>query len=168
MTETRDRLVQWLRDAHAMEEQAHTMLKGQLKRVEHYPELEARVRDHIEETRGQSETVAQCLEQLGESPSGMKDTGSKLLALGQSISGVFADDEVMNWALASHAFENLEVASYTVLVATAEAAGEEGIAEACRGILKQEEAMASWVKDNLRPLTVKYLTRDSADLPASR
>ncbi|MBZ9985459.1 MULTISPECIES: DUF892 family protein, partial [unclassified Mesorhizobium] len=39
MTQSRDWLIQWLRDAHAMEEQAETMLSGQLSRLESYPEL---------------------------------------------------------------------------------------------------------------------------------
>ena len=91
-----------------------------------------------------------------------------MLAKGQAISGVFADDEIMNWALASYSFESLEIASYTVLVAAAEEAGESDIAKACRDILKQEEEMAGWVKDNLVPLTEAYLARASAGLQASR
>ncbi|UVC15258.1 DUF892 family protein [Mesorhizobium onobrychidis] len=34
MTEPKERLVQWLRDAHAMEEQAETILSGQIERPE--------------------------------------------------------------------------------------------------------------------------------------
>lgn len=44
MTQSRDWLIQWLRDAHAMEEQAETMLSGQLSRLESYPELGDRIR----------------------------------------------------------------------------------------------------------------------------
>ena len=40
----------WLRDAHAMEEQAESMLKAQSKRLEHYPKLKARIDQHIQET----------------------------------------------------------------------------------------------------------------------
>ncbi|TIQ91283.1 MAG: DUF892 family protein, partial [Mesorhizobium sp.] len=46
MSETREWLVQWLRDAHAMEEQAETMLNGQLSRLESYPELRERISLH--------------------------------------------------------------------------------------------------------------------------
>lgn len=38
----RENLVDWLRNAHAMEMQAETMLKGQAGRLEHYPEVKAR------------------------------------------------------------------------------------------------------------------------------
>lgn len=43
MSEVREWLVQWLRDAHAMEEQAETMLNAQLSRLESYPELSDRI-----------------------------------------------------------------------------------------------------------------------------
>ncbi len=59
-------LMDWLRDAHAMEEQAETMLNSMLSRVEHYPELHQRIQQHIEETRTQQSLVRQC-ESLRES-----------------------------------------------------------------------------------------------------
>ncbi len=43
-------LMDWLRDAHAMEEQAETMLNSMLSRVENYPELHQRIQQHIKET----------------------------------------------------------------------------------------------------------------------
>jgi ferritin-like metal-binding protein YciE len=52
MSESRKWLIQWLRDAHAMEEQAETMLNGQLSRLESYPDLKERIRQHIQETKG--------------------------------------------------------------------------------------------------------------------
>mgnify|MGYP002716823196 CR=1 FL=1 len=42
-TEAREHLLDWLRDAHAMEQQAEKMLKAQAERLEHYPELKARI-----------------------------------------------------------------------------------------------------------------------------
>lgn len=46
MSDTRHWLIQWLRDAHAMEEQAETMLNG--LRLENYPNLAERIRGHLE------------------------------------------------------------------------------------------------------------------------
>lgn len=65
MTTARERLVQWLRDAHAMEEQAETMLKGHLDRVKHYPQFEARVGEHLRETRDQQTLCAAVLNLSG-------------------------------------------------------------------------------------------------------
>ena len=38
-TSAKDHLLDWLRDAHAMEEQAEHMLRSQSSRLEHYPQL---------------------------------------------------------------------------------------------------------------------------------
>jgi ferritin-like metal-binding protein YciE len=51
MSDAREWLIQWLRDAHAMEEQAETMLSGQLSRLENYPELSRRIQQHLDETK---------------------------------------------------------------------------------------------------------------------
>jgi len=37
----------WLGDAHAMEQQALTMLKGKESRLENYPDLRQRISQHI-------------------------------------------------------------------------------------------------------------------------
>ncbi len=39
MAEPQENLMDWLRDAHAMEQQAEQMLKAQAARIEHYPQL---------------------------------------------------------------------------------------------------------------------------------
>ncbi|MGO4843992.1 DUF892 family protein, partial [Rhizobiaceae sp. 2RAB30] len=69
---TREWFIQWLRDAHAMEEQAETILKGQLSRIENYPELSDRISTHLQETKIQASRLTGCLEDLDESTSGLK------------------------------------------------------------------------------------------------
>ena len=81
----RDSLVKWLRDAHAMEEQAETMLNGQLSRLENYPELSERIRLHIDETKGQAARLTSVLERFDTGSSTMKDASGKLMAMAQSI-----------------------------------------------------------------------------------
>ena len=41
--ESDERLLHWLRDAHAMEKQAETMLSGMEGRIENYPHLRRRL-----------------------------------------------------------------------------------------------------------------------------
>ncbi len=115
MSDAREWLIQWLRDAHAMEEQAETMLSGQLSRLENYPELSRRIQQHLDETKMQASRLQTCLDRIGEGTSTMKDAGAKLMATAQSVSGVFAGDEVMKGSLASYTFEHMEIASYTIL-----------------------------------------------------
>ncbi len=37
----------WLRDAHAMEKQAESMLESMASRIDNYPELRARIEQHL-------------------------------------------------------------------------------------------------------------------------
>lgn len=48
MATPQENLLDWLRDAHAMEQQAEKMLKAQSERLENYPQLKARIDEHIE------------------------------------------------------------------------------------------------------------------------
>ncbi|BBI64163.1 hypothetical protein HSBAA_54690 [Vreelandella sulfidaeris] len=68
-------LEDWLRDAHAMEKQAEKMLKSQASRLEHYPQLQRRIEEHITETQNQSQKLEQCLTLLGADASTIKDMG---------------------------------------------------------------------------------------------
>lgn len=163
MPEAREWMIQWLRDAHAMEEQAETMLSGQLSRLENYPELSDRIKMHLEETKTQAARIKECLDGIDEGSSTLKDAGGKLMAIGQAISGVFAGDEVMKGSLASYTFEHMEIASYTILIAAAEAAGEEKIARVCDQNLREEVAMAEWLKNHLAPTTQQFLSRAEID-----
>jgi ferritin-like metal-binding protein YciE len=163
MSDAREWLIQWLRDAHAMEEQAETMLSGQLSRLEHYPELSSRIQLHLEETKQQASRLQSCLDGIGEGTSSMKDAGGKLMATAQSISGVFAGDEVMKGSLASYTFEHMEIASYTILIAAANAAGETEVARICEQNLREEEAMAEWLERNLASTTAMFLARAETD-----
>lgn len=163
MSESRDWLIQWLRDAHAMEEQAETMLSGQLSRLDNYPELRERIRMHLDETKQQAIRLKGCLDSIGEGSSSFKDMGGKLTATAQSISGVFAGDEVMKGSLASYTFEHMEIASYTILIAAARAEGESEVVRVCEQNLREEEAMAEWLANNLGQTATTFLARAAAD-----
>lgn len=154
-----EHLIDWLRDAHAMEQQAESMLEAQAARLDHYPDMRERVQQHIEETRWQRAQLEACLSRLGSSPSIMKDMSGKMMAFGQAMGGMMASDEAVKGAMASYVFENLEIASYTVLIATAAEAGQDDIGDVCAQILEQEKAMAAWVLQHLPTTAHVFLAR---------
>ena len=162
MATPQENLLDWLLDAHAMEQQAEKMLKAQSERLEHYPQLKARIDQHIEETLGQQQLIDQCLARLGGSLSTLKDMGGKLMAFGQAVGGSLMSDEVIKGAMAGYVFENMEIASYTALIAAAKEAGDSETQAACEKILPQEIAMAEWLLEHLPELTQAFLRR-SAD-----
>lgn len=168
MTEARNTFLDWLRDAHAMEAQAETMLTSQIGRLESYPDLKMRMEQHLRETEAQRNALGDLLESLGEDRSVMKDTMGKLMAAGQGLSGLFVADEVMKGSLASYTFEQMEIASYTMLIAAAEAVGERQAVQVLSGILAEEQAMAAWLAENLQPLTRSFLARQDSELQAKR
>jgi len=57
MATAKENLLDWLRDAHAMEMQAETMLKAQASRLKHYPDVKARIEQHIIETQSQAQAL---------------------------------------------------------------------------------------------------------------
>lgn len=168
MTKPQEHLVDWLRDAYAMEKQAESMLKSQASRLEHYPKLRQRIEEHLDETLSQQRLLEQRLDQLGSSPSTIKDLTARIAAFGQAISGMTVTDEVVKGGLSGYVFENIEIASYTVLIAAAKMAGDVETQRCCETILPQEEAMATWLLENLPEVVTEYLARSEADIDAKR
>ncbi|MBE9603591.1 ferritin-like domain-containing protein [Acetobacteraceae bacterium H6797] len=164
----KDNLLDWLRDAHAMEEQAEKMLEAQASRLENYPMLRRRVQEHLEETRGQARQLRGCIERLGSSPSAMKDMGGKVMAMMQGLGGSMAADEVVKGSMASYAFEHFEVSAYLALIAAAEACGDITTKQVCEQILAQERAMADWLAEHLPETVQEFLRRDAADLGTAK
>lgn len=168
MERTRENYLTWLRDAHAMEEQALTMMRGLTSRLEHYPELRMRIEQHISETEGQERALQQLLDGYASDSSFMKDAMAKMAAAGQAISGMFTTDEVVKGGIASYTFEHMEIAAYEVLITTAEEIGDSHATSIFKEILAQEEAMAEWLRDNLPPTVAQFLRRNEVKLTAKR
>ena len=82
-TSTHDLFITGLKNAHAMENQALSIMKPQASRIENYPDVEAQLKKHIAETEGQIQRLERILDGLDEEKSSLKD-----LAL--SVAGTFA------------------------------------------------------------------------------
>jgi ferritin-like metal-binding protein YciE len=160
MVSTEGRYLQWLRDAHAMEEQAQQMLSGTARRIKNYPELKAQLERHLEQTRRHTDMVRRCIERRGTRTSTLKNTAAKLVAIGQVLSGLFVGDEIIKASLATYTFEQMEIGSYRILIATAEALGDAETKLVCEQILREEENMARWLEENLPSVTRQYLDRE--------
>jgi ferritin-like metal-binding protein YciE len=167
-TVTRETLIEWLRDAHAMEHQAIETLERQAERIEHYPELKAKVQNHLEESRWQAEQVKKCLERLGSDSSTIKKGVGKFMGNMSALTNSAAGDEIVKNGIADYAFEHFEIASYRSLVAAADELGQEKVKRVCQEILKQEEHMADWLEDHLPEVTQQYLRREATSQQAKR
>lgn len=97
----------WLRDAHAMEKQAESMLESMAGRIDNYPDLRARIEQHINETKRQITVLEEILDRNDISRSVIKDSMSKMAALGQSIGGMFPSDEIVKGSISGTSSNNL-------------------------------------------------------------
>jgi len=156
MPTARELYILGLKNAHAMENQAQEILERQIERMDDYPQVQAKLREHLDETRQQLKRLDECLSNLDESASTVKDTvmafGSNIAAMAHAAAG----DEVLKNTFANSALEHYEIAAYKSLMALSRAAGigaESLLAES----LREEENMASWVDGHVLDITNDYL-----------
>jgi ferritin-like metal-binding protein YciE/nucleoside-diphosphate-sugar epimerase len=140
-------LLAYLRDVHALEDQAVKLLQSGAERVDD-EHLELAFRDHLTETRGHLERIEGLLEERGARPSLVKDTLLKIGGL--NLSGFFGaqPDSTTKLAGFAFAFEHLEVAAYELLQRVAARAGDEGVVAAAEEILAEERAAAERVAES--------------------
>ena len=148
----------WLRDAHAMEKQAESMLESMAGRIDNYPDLRARIEQHVNETKRQITVLEEILDRNEISRSVIK-----VAALGQSIGGMFPSDEIVKGSISGYVFEQFEIACYTSLLAAAEKAGDTASIPAIEAILAEEREMADWLIKHIPQTTEQFLLRSDAD-----
>ncbi|MDD2846346.1 MAG: ferritin-like domain-containing protein [Rhodoferax sp.] len=162
MKSSEKHVMDWLRDAHAMEEQSERMLTGTAGQLEHYPQLQERLRLYATEAHQQANLVHECIVRRGGDTSLFKEMAAKVAATAQSVSGVFASDEVAKAVLSIYAFKHMEIGSYRMLAAGAQMLGDTQTQNVCERILAQEVAMAEWVAGQLSTVTQQFLQRSDS------
>jgi ferritin-like metal-binding protein YciE len=146
-----------LRNTHAMETQAIQILTRQLERLENYPDMEAAIRRHVEESKLQQSRMAEVLDRLGESPSSLKDAALGFVGNVMAMAHMPAADEVIKDTFANYAFEHFEIAAYKSLITVADSVGDGQAANAARASLDEEERMAAWLGENISPITLQFM-----------
>ncbi|MFO3905243.1 ferritin-like domain-containing protein [Enterobacter hormaechei] len=153
----------WLRDAHAMEKQAESMLESMASRIDNYPDVRARIEQHISETKHQITLLEEILDRNNISRSVLKDSMSKMMAFGQSMGGMAASDEIVKGSISGYVFEQFEIACYTSLLAAAKKAGDVASVPAIESILAEEQRMADWLIQHIPDTTEQFLLRSDAE-----
>ena len=150
-----EQLVTWLDDAHAMESGLVGILQAQAAHFSEFPEAAARIERHITETQEHALRLERCLSQLGATPSGVKSTLSSLMGTIEGATTTIFRDRLAKDVLADYASEHFEVACYTALVNVASRLGYTDIARLCEQNLREDQAMADWLLEQL-PDVVTY------------
>ncbi len=151
-----------LRNQHAVEQQAIELLERQIGRLENYPEMVQQMRRHLEESKAQAQRIEELLSSLGTSHSTMKDTAMSLVGNLMAIGHAPAADEVIKNTFANYAFEHYEIASYKALLTVTDEAGHSAANSALGQSLREEQAMAQWIADHIKPTILRFLERSTA------
>jgi ferritin-like metal-binding protein YciE len=146
-----------LRNMHALEMSAIELTERQTERLEHYPEMKARLGTHHRESQEQAKRLEDILDRFDSSVSSMKNTVSSVMGNVAAAVHTPATDEVLKNTFANFAFEHQEIAAYTSLIAMAEAVGDTGAVPSLRQSLSEEQAMADWIKEHIVPTTTRFL-----------
>lgn len=135
----------WLRDAHAMEKHAESLLKAAVLRLTEHPALQTCLEQYLEQSRDQQQQVKTLLRQYDSSWSVLKESLGRMSAVGQAASDMLQDEEGIRVAVSSYVFCNYKIATYSTLLVAAEQAEEGEDVRIVRRILRQESQMASWL-----------------------
>lgn len=154
------RLIEWLRDAHAMEKQAEQIYRLQAGHIGDYPDIKAKYEQQAQLAKEHAVLLEQCLNLRGSDTSTVKSMGAKLLGAFQSASGHFVGDEIVKSLLVIYTFTHMKIAGYRILVAATEIVGDSQTCDACDRILFHEMNMLAWLDELLEPTTLQYLMRE--------
>ncbi len=139
-----DRLLEHLKDAHAIEEQALKQLERAVE-LAGDSELEQIYRDHLEETQEHSKLIHDRIQAHDEQPSAVRDLTMRSGAVGLRQLADIPPDTPVKLAMHFYAFEHLEIATYELLGRIAKQTGDDETAEVAGKILEQEREAAEKV-----------------------
>lgn len=142
-------LIAWLNDAYFMEQSLAKVLENHADDAKDLPDVREKDLQHLYETRRHAEQIERCLGFLGETPSTMKGMMGTVMGKVQGVATGMFGDEIMKNFLSDYAMEHFEIACYRSLIAASEEAGRPEIAQICREILREEEAMAQWLAERI-------------------
>jgi ferritin-like metal-binding protein YciE len=164
MTEsnTRDIFITGLRNAHAMESQALSVIDAQLGRLESYPEMVTMLQQHRRETEGQIARLDQIFEGLGESASGLKDLVMSAMGSMHAMGHALAGDEILKNHMADYMFEHFEIAAYTSLITMAQTVGHTKALPLLQQNLAEEQRFQQMLIESLPRVTEQFLSRTAS------
>jgi ferritin-like metal-binding protein YciE len=142
-----EKLVDYIEDAHAMEQNVSTMLDSMISTTDD-PEIKEMLEHHKEETERQEARLRERLDALGAGTSTRKQAQTVAAALVKGVTDVARGDQAGKNARDGYTTEHMEIAAYQLLERLAEKAGDTETAEVARQNRAEEEAMAQKLDAN--------------------
>jgi ferritin-like metal-binding protein YciE len=158
MTKTKQTLIAWLRDAHAMERASVDSLDRMADRLARFPDLAAGLREHWRVSLTQAQQIEICLKQrFGTDTSTLKNLAGRFIGIAQAFAVEVAPDEVVKDCCAAYSWRHFEIACYLSLGAAAAALEELEVARMCAEHVQQERTMATWLEQQIPEVTQVFL-----------
>ena len=154
---THAELIEWLRDAYAMQKS----MEAALQKLIAHPYTQSALRDqaaqHCRATRQHADALAFCLKQLGADTSSLKTVLAQGMDLRRGAGAAFARDERIKDVLTVFVTEHFEISCHSILRTGAAQLGRWEIVGICDEILFEEKRMAGWLQANLPQIIAAYL-----------
>ena len=151
-----------LRNAHALETQAVQILSRQVERMEHYPVMEARLRQHITESEAQARRLDAIMTRHGTDSSTLKDMVTGLAGNLMAAAHIPMQDEILKNTLTNYGFEHTEIAAYKSLIAMAKRIGDTEAIPHLQQSLDEEIDTAKFIEGQIENITLTYMEREAA------
>jgi ferritin-like metal-binding protein YciE len=141
MASLEEKLVEYIDDAYAMEQNVLRMLDSMIGTTKD-PQMKRSLERHKKQTEEQAARLEERLQEHDASPSKAKEAGGVMAALMKSVLDVARSDSPGRNARDGFATEHMEIASYQMLERVARKAGDTKTAAVARQNREEEEAMA--------------------------
>ncbi len=157
-----------IRNLHALEQTAIELTERQVERLEHYPEMKARLSSHHTESQEQARRLEAIMTRHQISPNALKNTAALVMGNVAAALHVAPQDEILKNTFANYAFEHQEIAAYTSLIAMAEQMGDAASVGPLKQSLAEEQAMADFIRGQIVPTTTRYMELTQAGAVAGK
>ena len=141
------KLVDYVEDAHAMEQNVSRMLDSMMTTTDD-PEITEMLKHHQEETERHEQRLCERLDALGAGPSTRKQAQIIATALMKGAADQVRGDQAGKNARDGFTTEHMETATYQLLERLADRAGDPRTAEVARKNRVEEEEMARKIDSN--------------------
>src|SRR3954463_9919924 len=176
MSQSKQKVVQYLNEAHASEQALTRVLQSQIAMTPRGAYRTA-LETHLRETRDHAERVARRLDGLGQGSNplmavvgAVEAVVGQALALGKTpfdlLRGSGGEEKVLKNAKDASATEALEIATYTALERLASAVGDDETAKLAASILADEEKMLQRILREVPKLTDAVVRADIKGKPS--
>lgn len=161
----KNELIGYIEDAYALERQLEQVLGKQAAAAAQWPQIQQRLAQHQAETQVQAKRLADLLEGFDRQPNAIKTAVGTVMGNVIGLTGGLRGETLSRNLRDAYVSEHLEIAGYTLLIATAKLIDEERVVKTAELILSEEIAMQEWCAKHLVESLYLDLQDQGFDVP---